>query len=96
MTRPARATDAEIDAWLAAHAAWRREEDGLVRDARFTSYPATIGFVVALSYEAEKRDHHPDLVVGWGKVRVRWSTHDASGITALDLALAEATDALLR
>jgi 4a-hydroxytetrahydrobiopterin dehydratase len=43
---------------------------------------------------AEKRDHHPDILVGWGRTRVLWTTHDAGGITQLDLDLATATDAL--
>ena len=42
----------------------------------------------------EKRDHHPDVLVGWGKARVLWTTHDAGGLTRLDLDLAEATDKL--
>lgn len=96
MTRPAPCSEQEIAAWLGAHPAWRVEERTLVRDAKFAGYPATIGFVVAIGLEAEKRDHHPDLFVGWGKVQVRWTTHDAGGITALDLALADATDALAR
>ena len=47
-----------------------------------------------LGFVAEKRDHHPDVLVGWGKARVLWTTHDAGGITQLDLDLAEATDKL--
>jgi 4a-hydroxytetrahydrobiopterin dehydratase len=47
---------------------------------------------VRLAFAAEKRDHHPDLHVLWGRVRVDWSTHDAGGITALDTELAEIAD----
>ncbi|RYE92070.1 MAG: 4a-hydroxytetrahydrobiopterin dehydratase, partial [Myxococcales bacterium] len=45
-------------------------------------------------FVAEKYDHHPDLEVRHGKVDVRWTTHDARGLTALDLAQAERTDEL--
>jgi len=55
-----------------------------------------MGFVVALGVIAEKRDHHPDMLVTWGRVRVQWSTHDAGGVTELDLELAEATGELVR
>ena len=43
---------------------------------------------------AEKRDHHPDVELGWGRARVVWTTHDQKGVTSLDVELAEATDAL--
>lgn len=43
---------------------------------------------------AEKRDHHPDIELGWGRARVVWTTHDQRGVTALDTELAETTDAL--
>lgn len=86
-----------VDGWLAAHPGWSRDETGaLVRWYEFPSYAATMGFVVALGVIAEKRDHHPDMLVTWGRVRVQWSTHDAGGVTELDLELAEATGELVR
>ncbi len=92
MTRPTKLPAADIDAWLPLHPGWARAGDELVREFKFSDYAATIGFVVRLGFAAEKRDHHPDLVVRWGRVEVRWSTHDAGGLTALDLEMAERTD----
>ena len=43
---------------------------------------------------AEKRDHHPDIELGWGRARVVWTTHDQKGVTSLDTELAEASDAI--
>lgn len=96
MKRPTRLDDEAIANWQRAHPAWSIDDGGgsLSRELRFADYPSTIGFVVRLALEAERRDHHPDLLVRWGRVRVTWSTHDAGGITELDLALAERTDAL--
>ena len=48
----------------------------------------------AVAELAERLNHHPDLQVGWGQVGVRWTTHDAGGVTALDLQAARQTDAL--
>ena len=53
-----------------------------------------LGFVVRVGLLSEKRDHHPDVALGWGRARIRWTTHDAGGITQLDLDLAEATSKL--
>jgi len=94
MARPTKLTPAEIDAWLAAHADWSREGDALVRSYRFPDFASALAFTVHVGMVAEKRDHHPDVQLGWGRARLLWTTHDAGGITELDLALAEASDAL--
>lgn len=96
MTRPTRCADEDVAAWLAANPSWSRDGDALVREVSFPTYAAAISFVVALAFEAERRDHHPDLVIAWRRVTVRWTTHDAGGISPLDLALAETTSALVR
>ena len=62
------------------------------RSYSFPDYGAGVGFVMQIALLAERRDHHPDIALSWGKVRVAWSTHDAGGLTALDLELAELTD----
>lgn len=80
--------------FLAATPGWARDGEALVKTFTFDRYADGLGFVVAIGVEAEKADHHPDLFVGWRKVRVAWSTHDAGGITELDLRMAERCDAI--
>ena len=92
MARPAKLEPADVDAWLAAHPGWAREGEALVAELKFADFGAGVAFAVRLGFVAEKRDHHPDVLIGWGKARVLWTTHDAGGITQLDLELAEATD----
>ena len=58
----------------------------------FEAYEDGLAFAVRVGFAAEKRDHHPDLHVGWRKVEVVWTTHDAGGITGLDIEMAEASD----
>ncbi len=94
MTRPTK-LDHGIDAWLATHEGWAREGlSVLVKEFTFKDYAAGLAFVVRIACLAEKRDHHPDIELRWGKVKVRWTTHDAGGITRLDLEMAEATSQL--
>jgi 4a-hydroxytetrahydrobiopterin dehydratase len=83
-----------VDAWLAANPGWAREDEALVRAYKLADFGAALGFAVRLGLVAEKRDHHPEILLGWGKARVLWTTHDAGGITQLDLDLAKASDAL--
>ena len=94
MARPTKLEGTEVETWLAAHPGWAREGEALVRAYKLADFGAAVAFTVRLGFVAEKRDHHPDVLVGWGKARVLWTTHDAGGITRLDLALAEATDEL--
>ena len=86
--------DAAIDAWFALHPGWSREGEALVCAYRTADFGAAVAFVVRVGFAAEKRDHHPDLEVRWGLVRVRGTTHDAGGISALDLELAQLCDGL--
>lgn len=95
MGRPSKLEDAAVDAWLATNTGWAREGSGAIgRSFRFPDFSTTLAFVVRVGLVAEKRDHHPDIAFGWGKAHVSWSTHDAGGITELDLGLAEATSKL--
>jgi 4a-hydroxytetrahydrobiopterin dehydratase len=97
-TRPGKLAPAAVDAWLAKHPGWERIQppsgpDALAKRYTLGDFASALSFAVRVGCLAEKRDHHPDLELGWGRARVVWSTHDAGGITQLDLDLAEATDA---
>lgn len=94
MTKREKLSDAAIAAFLASHPGWERAGDTIARTYAFDAYGSGIAFAVAVGFAAEERDHHPDLHVGWRKVTVAWSTHDAGGVTGVDVEMAERTDAL--
>ena len=96
MARPSKLPPGAVDAWLASHPGWARENEvALARTFKLADFASAIGFAVKVGCAAERRDHHPDLEVGWGRAKVLWTTHDAGGITQLDLDLAEATEKLV-
>ena len=94
MARPTKLGDSEIQAWLGKHPGWERVGDALAKQFKTKDFAHAMAFAVKVGMAAEKKDHHPDIELGWGKARFIWSTHDAGGITPLDLELAEATDSL--
>jgi 4a-hydroxytetrahydrobiopterin dehydratase len=96
MSKREKLSDEAVEAFLGAHPGWSKESGVLTRTFAFADYAAGIAFAVRVGFAAEARDHHPDLFLGWRRVRVAWSTHDAGGITALDTEMAERTDALAR
>ena len=74
---------------------WQIENGVLRREFRFKDYPATILFVNAVAAQAERENHHPDLLVRWGRCAVSWTTHSAGNALSLnDFISAAKTDAL--
>lgn len=95
MTRPSRLEPAALETWLKAHPGWERTSAGAIsRLYKLADFATGLGMVVRVGCLAEKKDHHPDVELKWGSVRVTWSTHDAGGVTQLDLDGAQATDAI--
>jgi 4a-hydroxytetrahydrobiopterin dehydratase len=93
MARHEKLAPATVEPFLAAHAGWERVGDGAIaKTFHFADWNGAMGFAVRVGLWAERKDHHPDLELAWGRARVLWSTHDAGGVTALDLEAAEATD----
>jgi 4a-hydroxytetrahydrobiopterin dehydratase len=91
MTRPTK-LDHGLDAWIATHDGWQREgANAIAKEFKFIDFASALAFVVRVGCLAEKQNHHPDIELGWGRVKVRWTTHDAGGLTRLDLELADAT-----
>ncbi len=95
MSRYVAPTPEVVEAFLAAHPRWSREGAGLVCSVKTVDFAASLALAVRIGCLAEKHDHHPDLEVRWGTLRVFWSTHDTGGLSTLDLDLAHATDSLL-
>ncbi len=87
-------SEIEIHAALQRLPQWERRGQRLVREVRFQDFVSAIAYVNQLVAPAEALGHHPDLEVGWGRVVITLTTHDASGITPLDIQLAEAIDQL--
>lgn len=75
--------------------AWRVEGEEIVGSWRFGDFAGALAAAVAIGMIAERAGHHPDLVVGWGRLTARLTTHDAGGVTARDLDLAGAIEARL-
>jgi 4a-hydroxytetrahydrobiopterin dehydratase len=76
---------------------WTLTENGaaLTRTFPFGNYHETMAFVNAIAWIAHAQDHHPDLGVHFNRVHVRWSSHDAGGVTDNDVVCAARTDSLL-
>ena len=73
---------------------WTVVDGALERTFPFPDFAGALAFAVRVGAAAEEANHHPDILVAWGKATVRWTTHSAGGITERDVELAQRTDAL--
>lgn len=68
--------------------------DAIARSFKFRDFNQAFGFMCRAALVAEKMDHHPEWTNVYNRVEVTLSTHDAGGLTARDVALAKAMDAI--
>ena len=73
---------------------WKLLGGELTRAFPFKDYHHTMAFVNAVAWVAHREDHHPDMVVGFNRCEVRYSTHSVKGISENDFICAAKVDAL--
>ena len=67
--------------------------DAISKTFQFGDFNAAFGFMSRAALKAEAMNHHPEWFNVWNRVEVTLSTHDAGGLTALDMELAAFMDA---
>ena len=77
---------------------WQLADDGksIAREWKFRNFFRTMSFVNAVAHIANAEDHHPDLEVGYGYCRIRYTTHAIGGLSENDFICAAKIDALPR
>ncbi len=66
--------------------------DAIARSFQFRSFNQAFGFMTRVALMAEKLNHHPEWFNVYNRVDVTLATHDAGGVTALDIKLAAFID----
>ena len=92
MSRPARIGAAEALKGLPAWTAAPGDRDAIRRTFRFSDFTAAFGWMTRMAIMAEKLDHHPEWFNVYNRVEVTLTTHDADGVTELDVTLAGLMD----
>src|SRR3954451_12373313 len=93
-SRPAKLTETEIAMALSDLPAWKVEGGKLHREYKFADFIAAFGFMTSAALVAQSMDHHPEWFNVWSAVRIDLVTHDAGGVTRLDIDLARAMEKL--
>ena len=69
--------------------------DAIRRAFRFADFSAAWGFMSRVALLAERMDHHPEWSNVYNRVEILLTTHDEGGLSAKDVALAQAIDRLV-
>lgn len=71
---------------------WIEQDGCLVREFQTPDFMTAFRIVTAVVEPSEAMNHHPDIIFGWGHVRIALTTHDTGGITQKDQQLAHLID----
>ncbi|MEO1552960.1 MAG: 4a-hydroxytetrahydrobiopterin dehydratase [Pseudomonadota bacterium] len=70
------------------------DRDAICKSFKFADFKTAFGFMSSCALKAEQMDHHPEWFNVYNRVDVTLTTHDANGVTALDVELAGFMDGL--
>lgn len=87
-------TDINLD--TLTQSGWTTTDDSkaIEKTYKFKNFVEAFGFMTRAAIHAEKLNHHPEWFNVYSKVEVRLTTHDAGGLTELDIKLATLMDSL--
>ena len=72
-----------------------KDERQLEKEYQFKNFREALDFTNKVGEVAEAQQHHPDIYLGWGKVKLTIWTHKINGLTESDFVLAAKADKLL-
>ena len=74
---------------------WEFKNNAIHKIFTFKSYLNSIAFINRLAEIAEENNHHPDMVVGWCKIDVAFTSHDQGGVTTACIDMAKKSESVL-
>jgi 4a-hydroxytetrahydrobiopterin dehydratase len=86
-------TDTQIEKGIAELRGWFIEGNSIKKSFSLDDHIVAMGFVNRIAMVAEVMNHHPEIQMVYNKVAITLSTHDAGGVTELDLELAQKIEA---
>ncbi|MCE2028743.1 4a-hydroxytetrahydrobiopterin dehydratase [Sessilibacter corallicola] len=99
MSQYSQMNERDIDQELSRLIGWIKiESEGIAKLEKvfsYRDYQQAVQSAQRVADLADEHNHHPLLIIEWGKLTVQWWTHTANGLSETDFNLARATDDLL-
>ncbi len=92
----AKLTETALAAAVDSLPGWVVRDEKLHREYQFPDFVHAFGFMATAAIAIEAMNHHPEWSNVWNRVVVDLTTHDAGGITAKDILLAEKLEELAK
>ena len=73
---------------------WQEADNTLTQEFKFPDFKTALQFVNKVGELAEQMNHHPDIELGWGRVKVSLTSHDEGKVTDKDRQLADKIDGI--
>jgi len=92
--RPSKLSEADRNRALMGLPGWdySADEAAMKKTYKFSDFSEAWAFMTRAALLAEKIDHHPEWFNVYNRVEVKLTTHDANGVTALDIQMATAME----
>lgn len=71
---------------------WNSDDSKISREFKFTNFKKALDFTNKIGEKAEEKQHHPDITLKYGYVKVELTSHEQGGITEKDFSLAKKID----
>ena len=90
-----RLNESEISKNLAGLEGWELSNNGIEKSFEFENFKKAFSVMTHIALECEVNNHHPEWSNVYNRLRVRFSTHDAGGLTEMDFKLARFIDGIV-
>jgi 4a-hydroxytetrahydrobiopterin dehydratase len=82
----------ELEAEVAKLPGWEVRSGALEKSFQRGDFNGSMALLNRIAEAADAADHHPDVLISWDTVTLRWVNHSAGGITAADVDMARKSD----
>jgi 4a-hydroxytetrahydrobiopterin dehydratase len=86
----------ETERFLKVLPGWNVVDGAISKEYTFQSYLAGLNYAFAVGKIAEEKDHHPDILIKWRRVRLTLSTHSIGGLSENDFVIAASSELLYK
>ena len=86
----------EAEKFLQVLPGWNLVDGSISKEYHFETYLAGLSFAHAVGKAAEEKDHHPDILIKWRRVKLTLSTHSVGGLSENDFIIAASSELLYK